>query len=1319
MTLDTEPDDNQSDRAAKRRPLFRRLITLAWWLFLLVLVLGAVAVAYARHLAATIGDHRPALEQLLSERLGQPVRLGELSARWQGPDPVIQANRVTLMRPERPEVVAAALQHLLLRLDGPRSLLRLGLVFERIEADGLDLVVARDEQGRFGLDGIPLPAPRTEDRPIDGLEQLFEPHRWLEELTDRISDPRIRLTHVTLGIKAPETEVLYVDIPQLDLVYDGDQVSASGRAMSQGTADQLATFALKGEDLLEGHFTGTIWAEFTAGGFFEGVTRGLAWRDFEIIDLEANARTWLTFDDGQLQRLNGRLSLPRFRVRNELETVPPVENLTAEIGWRRDGGGGSWHLRDLHFQWQDEVVSGLDTLIANNSEATHIRSAGVPIGVLSRLMLASGMLPARAQVELQNYRPEGILSAVHVTLPNGTLEDFELAATLDGVSVEPHQGVPGGSNLQGSVWLNQDGGRARTDGKQMTLHFPRLFAGPLTFQRASGEVGWRLEGGTARVFGTGLTADYGDTTHLEGSFDITLDRYGPDNLGLKIQLENGNVSILEAFLPVGVMDEGLHEWLTGSITGGTIVSGSFEGRGQIGDNLPEDAFSTAMEFRFREGRITYDPQWPEVTGASGRISIHNGNARVVVDEASTGGLQLDAGEVDVITGDGTAEVQVDTGATVNGERVAYWLRETPLGGMAGAAARTVTVGGDYRVDLGLTIPLDAARSFSVRASMATDNGEVHFPAAGPEWTDIQGNLAYSTSEGFTDDSLTARFLDHPVNITLAAEPEHRALAIRQTGQVEVESLARQLLPSGQPVPGLEGKLPYEARLEVRPDQAPRVLLTANTAGLWSEWPGPLTREAGIEESLTASLTWGTEDHLTLEGRWGERLGLALRWQEGDFDRGQVTVGFINARVPDDAGLVVSGRLDRFAPIAWQPWLDRLKALAAPAQTPSTPPSAGFYTPAWLDRIELSAEELLLGSQALPGVEAVIVPEDGGWLITTDSDLATGRIRIPAGGDVVWVDLARLQLARADKGSELEGEVNQEPTPVGQLEAFRSMGTEGWPDVDVRIESLVLGEDPAGAWSFVLSPQLEQVVLQDLQGRLGSLAFNGQMVWGITSGEEITSLQGVLEGGGLQDLAGLLGEELPLTNSKSNVDLDIRWPGSPDQMVAASLSGNITTRLEDGVILENNDTAQLFRVFNLLNTDTLRRRLRFDFSDLYEAGVAFDALYGKARLDNGTLTWDPDLQLAGPSGAFRLSGSTHLGEETLDMRLVVILPLTQNLPLAAILMGASPPIGGALFVLDKLLGEPLSKLTSATYSVKGTWENPDVDLRNIFDSGNQE
>ena len=101
------------------------------------------------------------------------------------------------------------------------------------------------------------------------------------------------------------------------------------------------------------------------------------------------------------------------------------------------------------------------------------------------------------------------------------------------------------------------------------------------------------------------------------------------------------------------------------------------------------------------------------------------------------------------------------------------------------------------------------------------------------------------------------------------------------------------------------------------------------------------------------------------------------------------------------------------------------------------------------------------------------------------------------------------------------------------------------------------------------------------------------------------------------------------------------------------------------------------------------------------------------MDKGTLTLEKPLAMQGPSSAYKFTGSANLKDETLDMDMVVVLPLTKNLPLAALFLGA-PQIGGAVWVIDKLLGEPLSKLTSATYEMKGSWDEPEIKLKNVFD-----
>ncbi|MEP5324852.1 AsmA-like C-terminal region-containing protein, partial [Marinobacter alexandrii] len=364
-------------------------------------------------------------------------------------------------------------------------------------------------------------------------------------------------------------------------------------------------------------------------------------------------------------------------------------------------------------------------------------------------------------------------------------------------------------------------------------------------------------------------------------------------------------------------------------------------------------------------------------------------------------------------------------------------------------------------------------------------------------------------------------------------------------------------------------------------------------------------------------------------------------------------------------------------------------------------------------LEVSLGHLYLGRHTLNDIQIEALDLGDRWVVTTHSERAVGRVAVPDDGSTVMADFEVVRLTRDERAEQEEQELL---TFEEQLQAFRALDMGEWPDVNATIADLRLDDETLGTWSFKLRPEPYRLAVERIQGRLKSLTLVGDMSWSIIDDREKSRFAGSVTGGKVADLNSLFGTEIPLTNETTNIELDLDWPGRPDEIALTDMNGSVSLRLDEGIILEQNNTAQLFRVFNLLNADTLWRRLKLDFSDLYERGVAFDAISGRAQLLDGRVNMDPELQVVGPSGAFKLSGSTDIATETLDMRLVVVLPLTQNLPLAALLMGAGAPIGGALFVLDKILGDPLSKLTSASYGVTGTWDDPKVDLRRVFDNG---
>ncbi|OHV12262.1 hypothetical protein BH688_06405 [Kushneria phosphatilytica] len=64
--------------------------------------------------------------------------------------------------------------------------------------------------------------------------------------------------------------------------------------------------------------------------------------------------------------------------------------------------------------------------------------------------------------------------------------------------------------------------------------------------------------------------------------------------------------------------------------------------------------------------------------------------------------------------------------------------------------------------------------------------------------------------------------------------------------------------------------------------------------------------------------------------------------------------------------------------------------------------------------------------------------------------------------------------------------------------------------------------------------------------------------------------------------------------------------------------------------------------------------------------------------------------------------------TLDGQLGVTVPVTQNLPLAAVAIGA-PQVGGVLWLFHELFEPWLSRVSRIYYHVWGPWASPQIKL----------
>ena len=157
---------------------------------------------------------------------------------------------------------------------------------------------------------------------------------------------------------------------------------------------------------------------------------------------------------------------------------------------------------------------------------------------------------------------------------------------------------------------------------------------------------------------------------------------------------------------------------------------------------------------------------------------------------------------------------------------------------------------------------------------------------------------------------------------------------------------------------------------------------------------------------------------------------------------------------------------------------------------------------------------------------------------------------------------------------------------------------------------------------------------------------------------------------------------------------------------------IIVRFCQGQFVEVQGSASALRVFGLLNFNSISRRLRLDFSDLLGKGFSYDTTKTLLVGQDGVFDTREPLRVVGPSSTLELNGTLDMAREQIDAKLLVTLPVTNNLPLAALIVGA-PAVGGALFIADKLLGDRVARFASVQYKVKGPWQEPEISFEKPF------
>lgn len=1265
--------------------LTRVLVALTRWglgACALLAVLVALYVSLGRELVPLVAEYRADVESKAEQALGLPVHVGALEGRWSGLAPVLRVRDLQLGE----GATALRLDDVKVVPDVWASLTAREVRLARIQLGGLQLILRENEQGAWSLEGL----PKKDDAPLDPAELLQRLRQLgrIDVFDSQVTlhpwqrDP-LTLTYVSVGLQAGASR------HALDLratLPDGQPLSlnlrsrASAKAWRDGQVE--AYLSLPQSD----------WARWLPPRLLG---------QWHADALRAGGEFWVDWSKGQLQQAVVRLNAPELHGAYAGRKAAKLNNLALGAWFQRQEQGFDVVVDSLAMdigktRWESHLQLQQRPGEEAAAESWKVQADRLDLTPLTLLIDALAPLPDKVMAVVDGLNVTGALRNVRLEARPKAEGDqrLQFEANLEKVGFDAYHNAPAAGNVSGSISGDLGHGELRLDTDAFMLHLYPIFAKPWHYQKANARLTWALD-----KEGFTLVAPYlkvlGEEGKIAGDFLIRLlfEEGREDYMDLRVGLTEGDGRYTAKYLPE-VLSPALDEWLRSAIVKGTVDEGYFQYQGSLNHGVAPEARSISLFFKVRDAALDFQPGWPQVQHVDGDVFIEDSGVRIKaqrgvlldtkvsdvsvdiphVDEGQQSHLYLD-GDFDGSLGDGLKilkEAPIGTG-----EIFAGWEGEGPLKGK-----------------VKLDIPLARGQRPKVQVDFATDDARLKVAPPSLELSRLKGDFSFDLDKGLSGKGISLQAFGKPVTAQIIAEgqPGQMQTRVNASGQVSLKALTdwlqfKQALPAS-------GDLPYQLQVSLG-SRDNRLRVDSSLKGLAIDLPAPFGKAAGDTRDTRFSMALqGPERRFDVAYTDLARFAYAAPADKLGQGRGELLLGTGDAQVPAGQGLRVRGHLETLDLAPWQEQAARL---------------AGG-DPGGSARQNLQGVDLSIGQLKAFGLDlnqAVVRLARGGpaWDLRLDSKEVIGNARVPDAKGAPMV--VRMQTLRLPAASAAEKQAEEGPDPLASFDPRKV------PALDLSIDKLYRGDDLYGSASLKLRPTARGVTASDIDLDFKGLRIDGGGGWEGEPGRTSSWYKGRLDGKNLADVLKAWGFAPTATSRDFRLDVDGRWPGSPASVSLKRFSGSMDAALRTGQFVEVEGSAQALRVFGLLNFNSIGRRLRLDFSDLFDKGLAYDRVKGLLVASNGVYVTREPIAVTGPSSNFELDGTLDLVSDRVDANLQVSLPVTNNLPLAALIVGA-PAVGGALFLVDRLIGDRVSRFASVHYRVEGPVKEPRITFVKPFE-----
>ena len=1337
----------------------------AWSMLVAGMILGMGWAALHFWIVPRIEDFRPRLENLATQTIGVPVRMGQLVGVSSGWMPTFEVHNLTLLDPEGR--VALTLPKIVFAIS-VRSVLNLGV--EQLVIDSPTLDIRRTTNGEWRIAGLSLKKDNAPD--TAAADWIFAQKEiviqqgsvvWTDEFNPEQRDrTSLQLTDVNWVLRNSARHHLW----RLDATPPtgwGDRFVFMGD-LKRGL---LSTHPGRVKD-----WSGQVHVEFPDVDLSQ-LGPHLPWK-VNATQGQGALRMWVDLNQGKVKQATADLVLENAKAQlsPELQALS-FKNIAGRVSIKPLHKGLDFSTEGLRFDTTDGLHWPGGNVKFSYAEAENGQNAkglfhGDKLDLLALRNIALQLpLPDTARLPLLDHKVSGLVNALHIewtellgdhgtafqiNAANGRFENFYFEGGKPG---SPTARWPGIENASISFEMTSEGGQLKASVDRGAFSLEDIFEDPrIPLDKMQASIKWVKQKGQLSVPDWQLSLSNADLSgEWRGNWKpSTL----PNSLGvldLQGSVSKASAARVHRYLP-STLPQNVRHYVRDAVLKGEVQNLAVRIKGDL-QRLPF-ANPKDGEFRFagkvKNVQYAYVPasnagpsrnttitppsaMWPVMNAVNGDIVFDRFNFKIHNASGKWGHVPFTQIKAEIPNLNNKVVVQVQGESRTNAQLLLNELRPSPVNNMLGGLFTQTQSTGSLNTRLKLSLPLDELDKTSVQGSVVLNNNDVRLQTSLPVFEKAVGAVNFNES-GFTLAGVNAQFLGGPLKLEGGSRklPSHSTDAnpvIRAQGQATASGmrLAKEIPMLSAIAQQATGSTHYTAILGFKGGQS-ELNIQSQLQGLGLNLPAPLYKRSDDlvalkYENIIQNLSQNLAQRDQLQISWGKALSASYlrdltgtepkvisgKWLIGD--------GVTSPSMPSntqDSGVVAVVNLPTFSVDDWLQIMAPSKGRAnSPTHNsphssphssaePSNDPSVAnqSYLP---NRIMLKANDLAIQGRTLHNVSVNGSREGALWRAQMEAREFSGYLEYRQAhvqnAGRIYARLARLSLP---------------PSADQAVESLLEDSPVAIPALDIVVEDLELR-----------GKKLGRVEIEALNTDLTSPRSNTSREWRLSklnvtlpeasfkaSGKWMTSRDGTqpamtdmnfrLDVSDAGELLNRLGTKDALRGGGGKLEGQVSWQGSPLTLHYPSLSGRFNVNIGRGQFLQAEPGVA--KLLGVLSLQALPRRLLLDFRDVFSAGFAFDSIRGDVLIQQGIAS-TRNLQMKGVNAVVQMEGSSDIARETQNLR-VLILPEV-DAGTASLLAGLAlnPAIGLSTFLAQLVLKQPLSRVNTQEFAIDGTWSDPKV------------